>query len=587
MSTSPTKRVTQEAAVRYFRQPREVRHRQYEALRAYFLEGRPSAEVARDFAYSPPAFRVLCHRFRQWLHADPEPFFQPVAHGPQTAPARDRVRDRAVALRKRNLSVYDIQGELREQGEEVSINTLAVLLREEGFARLPRRGDDERPQILRPDVAPVADARLLDLTPRSFRTRFAGLFVFVPLLRGIDLAKLVRDVGLPGSEMIPAETALRSFLALKLVGVERTSHVMQHVFDEGLAFFAGLNAPPKRSYLSAYSARISRRKNDLLMAAWFQAAGAAGLRRSGSFDVDFHTVPANTSREPLEKHYVSKRSRSQQGILVFLARDADERVLCYGDCAVPKAKRDEEVIRFAEFYKARTGHFPEELVFDSQLTTYRHLNWLNEHGIRFITLRRRTRKMLARLLSLPPSQWRRVTLNSLTRIYRTPKVLDEVVTLTDYEKPIRQVSVTDLGHEEPTILLTNQMKIGHEPLITRYARRMLIENGIAEAIHFFHIDALSSMVDLKLDFDLQVTLMGSALYRLLADRLPGTYQRATAKSLYHQLLDVGGEVAIGEDEVVVRLDTHAHNPILAASGLLDAPCPVPWLRGRSLRVVLR
>lgn len=71
---------------------------------------------------------------------------------------------------------------------------------------------------------------------------------------------------------------------------------------------------------------------------------------------------------------------------------------------------------------------------------------------------------------------------------------------------------------------------------------MLIENGIAEAIHFFHIDALSSMVGLKVDFDLQLTLMGSALYRLLAQRLAENYHRATAKNLFNQLLNVPGKI---------------------------------------------
>ena len=41
-----------------------------------------------------------------------------------------------------------------------------------------------------------------------------------------------------------------------------------------------------------------------------------------------------------------------------------------------------------------TGKTPEELIFDSKLTTYGNLNRLNQQGIRFITLRRRTRKLL-------------------------------------------------------------------------------------------------------------------------------------------------------------------------------------------------
>ena len=176
------------------------------------------------------------------------------------------------------------------------------------------------------------------------------------------------------------------------------------------------------------------------------------------------------------------------------------------------------------------------MVFDSQLTTYEHLHQLNRQGIRFMTLRRRSRKMLGEIWSRPASAWRRITLTSLTRTFRTPKVLDERIQLQGYEGPLRQVTVIDLGHEEPTIMLTNNFRTGCPALVTRYAQRMLIENGISEAIQFFHIDSLSSMVGLQVDFDLQITLMASSLYRLMADRIGREYQHAQAKKLFRKPL---------------------------------------------------
>ncbi|MDP2957701.1 MAG: hypothetical protein Q8N53_14845 [Longimicrobiales bacterium] len=579
MATSHGNALTPEAY--FFLSPEKPLHRQYEALRAYFVDGLSSAQAAERFGYTPGAFRVLCHRFR---HEDDNAgrIFCDVRRGPQGAPARDPLREEAVAMRKQNLSVYDIQGEFRAAGKDISINALSVLLREEGFARLPRRRDEERPAVIRPEPAPIADIRELDLSARSFRTRAAGLFFFVPLLERVDLGRLAREAGLPGSKMIPPEQALRSALALKLLGIERKSHVMQLVFDEGLALFAGLNVLPKRSWFATFSSRVDRNRTHRLMQLWFDAAGQAGLARSGTLDLDFHSVPANPAKEPLEKHYVSKRSRSQKAILVFLARDAEERVLCYSNAAIAKSQRDLEIVRFAEFYKERTGSYPAELVFDSQLTTYGRLDWLSKHGIRFLTLRRRSRTLLARIYSLPPSRWVRITLPTLTRQYRTPKVLDERVELTGHPGLLRQLTVLDLGHEDPTLLLTNDLNSTPATLITRYAQRMLIENGIAEAIHFFHIDALSSMVDLKVDFDLQLTLMGSTLYRLLAQRLPENYRRAHAKTLFTHLLDVGGRVDIHDHHVEVLLDRRAHNPILAETGLINRPTPMPWLDNRSL-----
>ncbi|MEW6753725.1 MAG: hypothetical protein AB1505_22500 [Candidatus Latescibacterota bacterium] len=570
----------------FFLAPEKPLHRRYEALRAYFVEGRPSPEVAAAFGYTPGAFRVLCTRFRQ-EPGKGDRFFRDVQRGPRSAPLSERLRDQVVALRKQNLSVYDIQAQLAEAGQEVSINFLATLLRQEGFARLPRRGDDERPRQVGPDTAAVADVRELDASPRTFRTAFAGLFLFPPLLEGFDLGALARQAGLPGSTMIPPEQALRSALALKLVGTPRKSHVMAHVLDEGLALFAGLNAIPKRSWFATYSSRLGRGQVHALMEAWFAQAQAAGVPRSGSFDLDFHTVPANTQREPLETSYVSQRSRREKSVLVFLARDAQERILCYANAAIAKSQRPDEVVAFAEFYRARTGRYPRELVFDSQLTTYAQLDWLHQQGITFLTLRRRSKPLLRRLYALPASQWQRVTLDNVARQYRTPKVLEERVRLGGYPGELRQLAITDLGHEEPTILLTNAPKEAAAALITRYAHRMLIENGIAEAIHFFQLDALSSMVELKVDFDLQITLMGSTLYRLLAGRLPENYRRCHAKTLYDQLLAVGGQVQVGPQQVVVTLDPHAHNPILAETGLLDRPTPMPWFFDRQLRVRLR
>jgi hypothetical protein len=582
MTDSSTLELTETQAAAFFLSPEEPLHRQYEALRAYFVEQLPSAEAARRFRYSPGSFRVLCHQFRH----NPEKrsaFFRslPRAH---SAPARDPVRERVVAWRKQNLSVYDIQRALAAANHHISINALTVLLREEGFARLPRRRDEERPAAIKAESAEVADVRRLDLSPRSFRTTAAGLFLFVPLLKGIDLGGVAEAGRLPGSKMIPAEQVVRSLLALKLLGTERKSHVMELVFDPAIALFAGLNVVPKRSYLAAYSSRVDHRANVRLMDAWFEQLDQAGLPHGNSLDLDFHTVPANTATEPLEKHYVSSRSRRQQGILVFLARDAEQRVFRYANAGVPKAEQSDEILRFVEFWERHTGTRPAELIFDSQLTTHENLSKLNQQGIGFITLRRRSRKMLAEIYSRPASAWQRITLDSLTRTFRTPRVLDEHVALKGYEGLLRQLTVIDLGHEEPTVLLTNHLKLAPATLVTRYAQRMLIENNISESIQFFHMDALSSMVGLKVDFDLQLTLMAGSLYRLMARRIGREYERAQPKTIFRNLLDLSAKVEVEAERVVVTIDKRAHNPYLVASGLADRSARMPWFGNKQLHI---
>src|SRR5207245_7738473 len=166
---------------RVFLEPTDPTHQQYEALRAYFVEGLPSQEVAKRFGHRRGSFRLLCHQFRQ--HPQRACFLQP-HKGPHRAPKRDPVRDQVMALRKQNFSIDDSSETLKAEGHRLSPVTIALLLNEEGFARLPRRADDERPDTPRPTAPAVADVRRLELRPRQLRTKFGGCFRFLHALSG-------------------------------------------------------------------------------------------------------------------------------------------------------------------------------------------------------------------------------------------------------------------------------------------------------------------------------------------------------------------------------------------------------------------
>ena len=319
-------------------EPVNATHRQYEALRAYFVDKVASKEAAERFGYTPGSFRVLCHQFR----ADPSrAFFVPertrAVSVERPATKSSRLRERVVALRKQNLSVYDISAVLAESGESLSPPAIWTILHEEGFARLPRRGDEERGARVGVTAAEVADVRDVDFTPREFRTEVGGLFLFVPMLAKMGFDGIMARAKLPGSRMVPAGAAMRSLLALKCFGAARTSHVMPAVFDEGLALFAGLNAIPKRSFLTEYSCRIPSAAYPRLMSGWFDAMTTLGMERGVSFHLDFHTIPFHGEDALIEKHYVSKRSRRQKGVLAFLAQDAERRVFCYANAEIRKA----------------------------------------------------------------------------------------------------------------------------------------------------------------------------------------------------------------------------------------------------------
>ena len=564
---------------RFFAQPSHVRQRMYEALRAYFFEGRPSQEAARAFGYSPGSFRVLCHQFRR----DPDPqFFVSPTPGPRAQPKKSQAHHLLIALRKQNHSVYEIAAALAERQMALSPTAVREVLRAEGFAPLPRRLDEERPAALGPTVEPVADVRAFALTPGTrFTTRCGGLFLFLPELVRLNVESLARAAKLPGSAMIPASHALRAALALKLWSIERKSHVMALVADPGLALFCGLNAIPKKSYLSEYSSRLDHARTTSLLAAWHRAVDDEQLFPGTSFNLDFHSVPYYGDHPQVERHYVSMRSRAQPSVLAFLAQDADGHAFCYANADLRKGEEAEEIFRFIAFWKKHHGEHPRHLVFDSRLTTYPHLARLERLAITFITLRRRSAKLLAEIEGLAPSAWRRVTLDVPARKYKTPQVFEQPVALAG--ATFRQLFIRDLGHDEPTILLTNDRHSSPAKLITRYAQRMLIENALSDAVRFFHMDALSSAVGLKVDFDMALLVIASGLYRLLAGRMRG-YAQAQARSIFRDLIDMPADVTISKHEVHVHFHRRAHLPIIIASGLLDSPVTVPWWHNHTLRM---
>ena len=560
--------------------PRNTAHRQYEALRAYLVDRLPGPEVARRFGYTYGALQQLVHQFRR------EPNRQFFVDSPRPGvKTDDAIRQRIIELRKQNQSVYDISEALKNEGIPRTPAAVSEILRKEGFAKLPRRGDAERPPGTKPTAADRADVRALSLEPRTVRTKFGGLFLFLPMLAEIRFDHVIGRCRFPGTQMVPASHALRSLLALKLFGTQRHLHVMSAVLDEGLALFAGLNVVPKRSFLTEYSCRIEPACYPRLMKGWFDALTCLGLKHGRSFDLDFHTIPFHGEDALVEKHYVSKRSRRQKGILAFLAQDGEQRFFCYANSDLRKDQQDDEVLAFVRFWKKRTGRLPEELIFDSRLTTHANLNRLNQKDVQFITLRRRSPKLLHELLSRPPSAWRRIELAGVSRQYKTPRILDDRVRLAGYAGPIRQITVTDLGHEEPTLLLTNQLRRSAASLIGRYAKRMLIENNIEDGVSFFHMDALSSAVALKVNCDLQLTLMASSLYRYLGQRIGHGYEKAKSRHLFRDFIDATASVNVGAREISVHFQKRAHNPLLLAAGLDKAGVRIPWLGNKPLRLV--
>lgn len=285
----------QDRGKHYFLHPIRPAQRQYEALRAYLVEGVPAKEAAPRFGYSTATLYTLCRELR----AGRIDFFPPTAPGPKHAPKRDALRGRVIELRKRNYSVYDIRRILLAEKVSASHVLIHRILQAEGFAKLPRRREDERPVTPRPEPAAVADIRELRWQDFAhFETEGAALFVLLPTIVQWTMDRWVHAAHLPGSQMIPALQSFLSLLALKLTGRERISHVMDVCDDQGFALFAGLNVLPKTYALSTYSYRITRPMTALLLAKYVSALRShhLGIRREFQSGLPRHPASRPRSR---------------------------------------------------------------------------------------------------------------------------------------------------------------------------------------------------------------------------------------------------------------------------------------------------
>jgi hypothetical protein len=428
----------------------------------------------------------------------------------------------------------------------------------------------------------VADCRQLGLSPgRRLRTRLAGVFLFLPLLARLGFDTLARQADYPGSRMVPAPAALLSLLALKLLDKERRSHINDFNFDEALGLFAGLNILPKKSYATDYSYRTGRTHQERLLAGWVTGLAPLLFPDARAFCLDFHAIPYRGEPEALENHYLPTRGKAGPSILTFFAHEPQSRVLCYANANLTRADQPGELLRFVEFWHLVTGHDPQWLYFDSKLVPYAELSQVNERGICFVTIRRRGAAILRRLAALPAQAWHRAVIDIPKRRHKNIRYVDEAIRLRDYRGPIRQVAVTGLGREQPTLCLSNNFAVTGRDVVTRYAGRNGVEDALGISVDFFHLDCLASEVRLNVDLDVALTVIANGCYRWLASRLRG-FAKAKPKQLYRRFVETGGVVEIGAERIVVHFDKRAHNPLLREAAL-DRECPpIPWLRGLPL-----
>lgn len=389
---------------------------------------------------------------------------------------------------------------------------------------------------------------------------------------------LVRKAGYPGSEMIPADAALLSLLAMKLLRKERLSHIDDFCVDEALGLFAGLNVFPKKSFATDYSYRTKRDNQERLLSGWVQKLSPVLLPEAKAFSLDFHPIPYRGHEAVLENHHIPCRGKACPSVQSFFAQEHEKQVFCYANANLTSDEQSKEVIRFVDYWHALTGENPEWLYFDSKLTNYAQLSELNARGIYFVTIRRRGSSIMKRLAELQRDDWTAAVIDIPKRRQKRIRFLDESVRLGGYEGTIRQIAVTGLGRAQPTLFVTNNLDATAREIIMNYARRNRIEDGIGTNVNFFHMDNLSSEVRLNVDLDVTLTVIANGCYRWLASKLKG-FDKAKAKQLSRKFIETSGEIEVGSNRIVhVTLDRRSHNPILKEAALDTDSRTIPWLK---------
>ncbi len=565
----------------YFTQPQHDWQKRYEALRASFVERLPDKVVADRFGYSHGYFRLLKHQFR---HGKID-FSEPIPEGKsQRRRVTTTVRQQIRSWREQHLSAGEIAELLSEDGVEISVRTVERVLAEEGFSKLPRRTRRKiGVTVQRATIPDSSEVACIDtLNGQRFDCAGAGVFLFAPFLAQLNIDKIIQSVSLPGSKVIPARSYLLSFLALKLLGTERYAHVGDHGFDPGLGLFAGLNVLPKCTAMSSYSYSLDEDHITKLQQAFVKQASRIGLYDGSILNLDFHTAPHYGDESVLEKHWAGARGKVMKGALCLFAQDADSKLMLYSAADIQRSEADDQVLAFLSFWqKVRRGVSPT-LVFDSKLTTYSNLSKLNERAIKFITLRRRGHKLLKETEKL--SDWQRIHIPHAKRKFPNPQVHESTIELPGYEGSIRQIIVRGNGHQKPAFLITNDCETPVELVVGNYSRRWRVENGIREAVNFFHLNSLSSPILIKIHFDVALTMIADTLYSMLAKKLRG-FEECDAPKVFRHFVAGKGVVKIQDGTITVTYPKRAHNPILRAVPWNNLPRKLSGLEGAPLKLI--
>lgn len=573
--------------INYFLKPENTSHRQYLALRRFFLDGCSAAEVAQEFGYSISTVYSLTRDFKERLKEDTDPFFISNKPGRKSLDEDEELVALIIALRKKYFSVPEIKSILDAQHITVSERSITTILQKDGFARLPRRDETTKEQLAgqAKDVLVAAKAKPLSLEPEIFSSQSAAVLCFLPVLKQYGLDRVVANSQYPGTSVISKLSAILSFLVLKLSNIRRYGADDIWCMDRGMGLFAGLNVLPKTAWFSSYSSSVTTDMNRAFLQKLYQVWQDKGLL-SDTVNLDFTTIPYWGDDTPFENNWSGKRRQALTSMLAVLAQDPESGIICYGDTTIRHDRQDGVVLEFLDFYRSgqTTGTPLRYLAFDSKFTSYENLNKINQANVKFITIRRRGKNIVAGIEQIPDQLWRQVRIPRANGRSRIIKIYQERVRVKGYEGELNQIAITGNGKIKPALIISNEFDLTAEEIVRKYSRRWLIEKEMSEQIEFFHLNRNSSGMVIKVDFDLTMSIFAHNVYRLFALQLPG-YSHCSDQTIYEKFIQNAGEISISDDEIVVRLKRKRNLPLLLEQMNDLGAIELSWLGQKMLRFV--
>ena len=568
--------------IEYFKNPKEPAQKRYEALRAYFLESLTQKEAAKRAGYSLSTFQSLVSNFQNGKVE----FFVKPQYGPNRRQASDFIHDKIISLRKSGHSVYEIKDILSRDGFITSIQTINRITKDEGFAKLPRRTSEELGLTKKNTLLPPMSTsiKIDQLEGYKFECQVGGIYYFIPYILQTGLYELISSAQFPETSKLSKINSIFSILALKLIGHERLSKISSYNQDTGFGFFAGLNVPPKTTATSTYSYMVDKETIQSFMKEFISLLRTTYSQyyQGDTINLDFHSIPHYGEKSEMDENWVGAKHQRLKSALTLFAQDGESRHLLYANADIDRVDESNEIVNFVNYWTDVKGIIEQTLVFDSKLTTYDILEDLDTRNIKFITLRRRGKKLIEYANNIPEEDWIKVDLKKEKRKFNKFKMHESEITLPRTDLKVRQVIFKDHGRQIPTFLITNNRTVELETLALHYANRWLIENKFSELVDFFNVNALSSPFMIRIYFDVVMTVVADTLYRFLAKDLK-RFEDCTPKTIFADFINCRCIGEVVGDEIIVKMKKKATTPIFKSNDVFQKSYSIPWLGNKKIR----